>query len=153
MNTWNNPWLLAVLAPVLLALGAFLHRLLAAQHLAAHLHLDAALQAVHVDDQERAALAIAIAPKPRLVVADEPETGLDPVLRRAVVELLVKHGADIEAADMDGCRPLHLAMYHNADARVLEQLELLGDKLPERVLDVGSGPGRASGAMTARARM
>ena len=39
---------------------------------------------------QRAALAIAIAPRPRLVIADEPETGLDPVLRRAVVELLVE---------------------------------------------------------------
>ncbi len=39
---------------------------------------------------QRAALAIAVAPKPKLVIADEPETGLDPVLRRAVVELLVK---------------------------------------------------------------
>lgn len=38
---------------------------------------------------QRAALAIAIAPQPRLVIADEPETGLDPVLRRSVVELLV----------------------------------------------------------------
>jgi len=48
---------------------------------------------------QRAALAIAIAPQPRLVVADEPETGLDPVLRRAVVELLVRvckdHGAGL----------------------------------------------------------
>ncbi len=39
---------------------------------------------------QRAALAIAVAPQPRLVVADEPETGLDPVLRRAVIELLVR---------------------------------------------------------------
>lgn len=38
---------------------------------------------------QRAALAIAIAPQPRLVIADEPETGLDPLLRRAVIELLV----------------------------------------------------------------
>jgi ABC-type glutathione transport system ATPase component len=38
---------------------------------------------------QRAALAIAVAPAPRLVIADEPETGLDPVLRRAVTELLV----------------------------------------------------------------
>lgn len=48
---------------------------------------------------QRAALAIAVAPKPRLVIADEPETGLDPVLRRAVVELLVRvckdHGAGL----------------------------------------------------------
>jgi peptide/nickel transport system ATP-binding protein len=39
---------------------------------------------------QRAALAIAVAPQPDLVVADEPETGLDPVLRRTVVELLVQ---------------------------------------------------------------
>lgn len=39
---------------------------------------------------QRAALAIAIAPKPRLVIADEPETGLDPVLRRGVIELMVQ---------------------------------------------------------------
>ena len=48
---------------------------------------------------QRAALAIAIAPKPRLVIADEPETGLDPVLRRSIVELLVTvckdHGAGL----------------------------------------------------------
>ena len=48
---------------------------------------------------QRAALAIAVAPKPKLVIADEPETGLDPVLRRAVVELLVSvckdHGAGL----------------------------------------------------------
>lgn len=39
---------------------------------------------------QRAALAVAIAPLPRLVVADEPETGLDPVLRRTVIELLFR---------------------------------------------------------------
>jgi len=48
---------------------------------------------------QRAALAIAVAPKPKLVIADEPETGLDPVLRRTVVELLVnvckEHGAGL----------------------------------------------------------
>lgn len=48
---------------------------------------------------QRAALAIAVAPQPRFVIADEPETGLDPVLRRAVVELLVNvvrdHGAGL----------------------------------------------------------
>lgn len=48
---------------------------------------------------QRAALAVAVAPKPKLVIADEPETGLDPVLRRTVVELLVEvckvHGAGL----------------------------------------------------------
>jgi peptide/nickel transport system ATP-binding protein len=48
---------------------------------------------------QRAALAVAIAPQPSLVIADEPETGLDPVLRRTVVELLVdvckSHGAGL----------------------------------------------------------
>lgn len=48
---------------------------------------------------QRAALAIAVAPMPRFVIADEPETGLDPVYRRAIVELLVTvtrdHGAGL----------------------------------------------------------
>jgi ABC-type glutathione transport system ATPase component len=39
---------------------------------------------------QRAALAVALAPEPRIVIADEPETGLDPVLRRGIVELMVE---------------------------------------------------------------
>jgi len=39
---------------------------------------------------QRAALAIAIAPNPPIMIADEPETGLDPVLRRVVTELMVQ---------------------------------------------------------------
>jgi ABC-type glutathione transport system ATPase component len=41
---------------------------------------------------QRAALAIAMAPSPRVLIADEPETGLDPVYRRQIVELLVTVG-------------------------------------------------------------
>jgi ABC-type glutathione transport system ATPase component len=41
---------------------------------------------------QRAALAIAMASDPRILIADEPETGLDPVLRRQVVELLLTVG-------------------------------------------------------------
>ncbi|MFN7143554.1 MAG: ATP-binding cassette domain-containing protein, partial [Myxococcota bacterium] len=41
---------------------------------------------------QRAALAIAMASEPRVLIADEPETGLDPVLRRQVVELLLTVG-------------------------------------------------------------
>lgn len=41
---------------------------------------------------QRAALAIAMAPAPRVLIADEPETGLDPVYRRQIVELLVTVG-------------------------------------------------------------
>ncbi|MCO4745592.1 MAG: ABC transporter ATP-binding protein [Proteobacteria bacterium] len=39
---------------------------------------------------QRAAVAIAIAPQPRVLIADEPETGLDPVLRRVVTELMLE---------------------------------------------------------------
>jgi ABC-type glutathione transport system ATPase component len=41
---------------------------------------------------QRAALAIAMACDPKVLIADEPETGLDPVLRRQVVELLLSVG-------------------------------------------------------------
>ncbi|MCA9491834.1 MAG: ABC transporter ATP-binding protein [Myxococcales bacterium] len=43
---------------------------------------------------QRAALAIAIAPAPKIMIADEPETGLDPVLRRVVTELMLQVAAD-----------------------------------------------------------
>jgi len=48
---------------------------------------------------QRAALALAIAPQPKVMIADEPETGLDPVLRRVVTELMLEvanhHGAGL----------------------------------------------------------
>jgi ABC-type glutathione transport system ATPase component len=43
---------------------------------------------------QRAALALAIAPAPKVMIADEPETGLDPVLRRVVTELMLQVAAD-----------------------------------------------------------
>jgi ABC-type glutathione transport system ATPase component len=49
---------------------------------------------------QRAALAIAIAPQPRIMIADEPETGLDPVLRRVVTELMLEVAKNHEVALM-----------------------------------------------------
>lgn len=49
---------------------------------------------------QRAALAIAIAPKPPLLIADEPETGLDPVLRRVVTELMINVAKETNVALM-----------------------------------------------------
>jgi peptide/nickel transport system ATP-binding protein len=39
---------------------------------------------------QRAALAVAVAPQPKILIADEPETGLDPVLRRVVTSLMLE---------------------------------------------------------------
>ncbi|MGH8029705.1 MAG: malonyl-ACP O-methyltransferase BioC [Arenimonas sp.] len=41
-------------------------------------------------------------------------------------------------------------LQREVESRLLEQLEVLGPRVPARVLDVGSGPGRASGAMKRR---
>lgn len=41
-------------------------------------------------------------------------------------------------------------LQREVEARLLEQLDYLEDKQPARILDVGSGPGRASGAMKKR---
>lgn len=38
---------------------------------------------------QRAAVAIAVAPEPTVMICDEPETGLDPLLRRLVTELML----------------------------------------------------------------
>jgi ABC-type dipeptide/oligopeptide/nickel transport system ATPase component len=56
---------------------------------------------------QRAALAIAIAPLPRILIADEPETGLDPVLRRMVTELM------LQVAKEHGCGLMLIS--HNMD--------------------------------------
>lgn len=47
---------------------------------------------------QRAALAVALAPDPPIVIADEPETGLDPVTRRAVGEVLQRLCVERNAA-------------------------------------------------------
>lgn len=41
---------------------------------------------------QRVALAVALAPGPRVLIADEPETGLDPVLRQGLLTLLGRLG-------------------------------------------------------------
>jgi malonyl-CoA O-methyltransferase len=41
-------------------------------------------------------------------------------------------------------------LQREVESRLLEQLDVLGATVPERVLDVGCGPGRASGAMKRR---
>ncbi|MFH1466418.1 MAG: ATP-binding cassette domain-containing protein [Pseudomonadota bacterium] len=63
---------------------------------------------------QRAALAIAIAPKPRVVVADEPETGLDPVLRRGIIELLVSVGKN------HGCGLLLISHHEDTVDRIAD---------------------------------
>lgn len=42
------------------------------------------------------------------------------------------------------------ALQREVEARLLEQLDYLDDRQPARVLDLGSGPGRAAGAMKKR---
>jgi malonyl-CoA O-methyltransferase len=41
-------------------------------------------------------------------------------------------------------------LQRECESRLLEQLEVLEDKVPAHILDVGSGPGRASGVMKGR---
>lgn len=74
---------------------------------------------------QRAALAIAIAPQPRIMIADEPETGLDPVLRRVVNELMLSvalnHGVGL------------LLISHNMDTveRVADTVVRVGNHAPD----------------------
>jgi peptide/nickel transport system ATP-binding protein len=73
---------------------------------------------------QRAALAIAVAPRPRLVIADEPETGLDPVLTRVVTELLY---------DLCRQRGCGLLLISHRDETV--------DRIADRVVRLGGGHG------------
>jgi peptide/nickel transport system ATP-binding protein len=74
---------------------------------------------------QRAALAIAIAPKPRIMIADEPETGLDPVLRRVVTELMLQVASDHGVALM--------LISHNMDTvgRIADDVVRIGPHEPQ----------------------
>jgi peptide/nickel transport system ATP-binding protein len=65
---------------------------------------------------QRAALAIAIAPAPKVLIADEPETGLDPVLRRQIVELLVAVGK------AHGCGILLISHHEDTVKRIADRV-------------------------------
>jgi ABC-type glutathione transport system ATPase component len=69
---------------------------------------------------QRAALAIAVACAPRVLVADEPETGLDPILRRQIVELLVEVGR------RHACGILLVTHHADTVARVADRVVRLG---------------------------
>lgn len=69
---------------------------------------------------QRAALALAIAPHPQVMIADEPETGLDPVLRRVVTELMLQVASDHGVALM--------LISHNMDTvrRIADDIVVIG---------------------------
>ncbi len=74
---------------------------------------------------QRAALALAIAPSPKVMIADEPETGLDPVLRRVVTELMLQVAADHGVALM--------LISHNMDTvqRIADTVVRVGADAPD----------------------
>ncbi len=74
---------------------------------------------------QRAALAIAMAPAPKVLIADEPETGLDPVLRRTIVELLIVVGK------AHGCGILLISHHEDTVDRIAETVVRL--KAPSEV--------------------
>lgn len=65
---------------------------------------------------QRAALAIAMASDPQVLLADEPETGLDPVLRRQVVELLLSVGK------AHGCGILLISHHEDTVTRIADSV-------------------------------
>ncbi len=65
---------------------------------------------------QRAALAVAMASDPRVLIADEPETGLDPVLRRQVVQLL------LDVGKAHGCGILLISHHEDTVDRIAQQV-------------------------------
>lgn len=65
---------------------------------------------------QRAALAVAVAPAPKVMIADEPETGLDPVLTRQIIELM------IQVARHEGCGMLLISHHQETVDRVADQV-------------------------------
>lgn len=71
---------------------------------------------------QRAALAIAIAPEPQILIADEPETGLDPVLRRVVTELM-----------------LEVASHHRVGLMLITHNHDTVERIADEIVSVGEG--------------
>lgn len=69
---------------------------------------------------QRAALAVAVAPQPRLVIADEPETGLDPVLTRSVIELMIRVCKD------RGCGLMLISHHQDTVDHIANRVVMLG---------------------------
>ena len=65
---------------------------------------------------QRAALAIAVAPLPKVLIADEPETGLDPVLTRQIIELMISVAKD------KGCGMLLISHHQDTVDRVADRV-------------------------------
>jgi len=65
---------------------------------------------------QRAALAVALAPAPAVLIADEPETGLDPVLTRQVIELMINLVRD------RGCGMLLISHHEETVQRVADRV-------------------------------
>jgi len=71
---------------------------------------------------QRAALAVALAPAPPILIADEPEAGLDPVTRRTIVELLWRLAVEQDTA-------LWLISHdHEVVSRVADRVVDLGER-------------------------
>lgn len=69
---------------------------------------------------QRAAVAVAVAPNPQVLIADEPETGLDPVLRRVITELMLEVAREHRVGLM--------LITHNMDtvARIADEIVRIG---------------------------
>src|SRR5205823_10937323 len=67
-----------------------------AENLRAQFNLDSAAKIKHLSRGElaKAALLIALAYRPELLLLDEPSSGLDPVVRRDILEAIVRTVAD-----------------------------------------------------------
>ena len=65
---------------------------------------------------QRAALAVALAPRPAVLIADEPETGLDPVLTRQIIELMINLVHD------RGCGMLLISHHEDTVQRVADEV-------------------------------
>ncbi len=78
-------------------------------------------------ERQRLALARAIANKPRILLLDEPFSALDPMLRRAMAELLA------ELHTHDGLTTLYVSHYFEAPVAHADRVALLRDGRIEQV--------------------
>ena len=82
---------------------------------------------------QRAMIAVALACNPRLLIADEPTTGLDPTTQKSVMDLLAGLIADRGMAMVLITHDLAMAAQYCARVAVMEQGALVETGLPRRI--------------------
>jgi ABC-type cobalamin/Fe3+-siderophores transport system ATPase subunit len=106
--------------------------------------LDRRIDTLSTGESGRVLLARALAPRPRLLLLDEPTANLDPLWRIRVMELVRAEVADADRAALVAIHDLDAALLHADRILVMDGGRIVGEGLSDeqlaRVFGIARGP-------------